>query len=153
MININCDLSHKHSAPERPVWSIQTLGFPEAITISIIRSTGKHKFVIPGLLESVTEFVLKFNMNFGQIKCYSGTLSARKIPLMSGYCYLLSATVITVIRPRYVNVSTQLIPYGHNIGCTVQNGIKKHDVLHTCTMILSQHFQAHRHLCIDRLWL
>ena len=38
VFNINCYLSHKHYAPERPVWSIQTLGFPEAITISIIRS-------------------------------------------------------------------------------------------------------------------
>ena len=38
VININCDLSHKHCAPGRPVWYIQTLEFPEAITISVIRS-------------------------------------------------------------------------------------------------------------------
>ena len=57
VINISCDLSHKHYAPERPVWSIQTLGFHEAITISIIRS--RKKKIIPGLLKSVFEIVLK----------------------------------------------------------------------------------------------
>ena len=29
----------------------------------------------------------------------------------------------------------------------------RYDVLHTCTMILSEHFQAHRHLCADLLRL
>ena len=37
--DISCDLSHKHCAPGRPVWSIQTLGFP---TISVIRSRTTH---------------------------------------------------------------------------------------------------------------
>ena len=30
---------------------------------------------------------------------------------------------------------------------------RRHEVLHTCTIILSAHFQAHRHLCTDLLWL
>ena len=77
VINIKCDLSHKHYAPGRHVWSIQTLGFPEAITISVF-THGKHKFVIPGLLKSDTEIVLKFNMNFGQIQCYSGNTFGQK---------------------------------------------------------------------------
>ena len=58
VIKINCDHSHNHYAPERPVWFIQTLGFPEAITISVL-GHGKHKPVIPGLFKSVTETVLK----------------------------------------------------------------------------------------------
>ena len=44
-----------------------------------------------------------------------------KILLISGYLYLLSATVINIIRSRYVNLSTLLIPMlilnpqlGHN---------------------------------------
>ena len=39
------------------------------------------------------------------------------------------------------------------IRCIVQNRTEKHDILHTCTMILSKHYQVHRHLCTDRLWL
>ena len=29
----------------------------------------------------------------------------------------------------------------------------RHDVLHTCTMTPPEHFQAHRHLCTDLVWL
>ena len=34
----------------------------------------------------------------------------------------------------------------------LQNRVR-HDVLHTCTMILSEHFRAHRYVCTDLLWL
>ena len=45
-------------------------------------------------------------MNFGQIQRSSGNTFGLEDTLISGYLYLLSAAVITVIRSRYVNVST-----------------------------------------------
>ena len=60
VININYDLSYKHYAPERPVWSIQILGFPEAITISVIRSWKAQKLICnPTTFKSGTEIVWK----------------------------------------------------------------------------------------------
>ena len=68
----------------------------------------ENKFVIPG---SDTEIVLKLKHEL-----WADTMSLwepfrpERYPYSQDTFYLLSATVITVIRSRYVNVSTQLIP-------------------------------------------
>ena len=65
IININCDLLHEHYAPGRPVWSIQIPGFPEAITIFVIRSWKTFfLFVIPELGKSDADIVLKLRHEF-----------------------------------------------------------------------------------------
>ena len=140
VINTNCDLSHKHYAPERAVWSIQTLGFPEAITISVIRSW-KTQICNPRTIKICYWNCFEIKAwTLGRYNVTLGPLSAWKIPLISGYLYLLSATVITVIRSRYVHVSTQLIPFSNwsqkGAFCKME---WKHDMLHTC-MSLSEHF-------------
>ena len=110
VININYDLSHKHYAPERPVWFIQTLGFPKAITTSVIRSW-KTQTCHPRTIKICYWNCFEIKAwTLGRNNASLGTLSAWKIPHISGYIYLLSAAVTTVIGSHYVNMSTQLIP-------------------------------------------
>ena len=152
VININCDHSHNHYAPERPVWFIQTLGFPEAITISVIRSW-KTQTCNPRTIQICYWNCFEIKAwTLGRYDAPLGTLSAWKIPLISGYLYLSSATVITVIRSRYVNVSTLSEALTVKIEGAYCKMEWKHDILDTC-MSLSDHFQEHRHRGTDTIWL